>query len=40
MPGQARLRYRYLHYATPWFDYLFVSQDEMAAMLADTGWII
>ena len=38
MPGQIRLRVRYKKYATPWFDYLMVSQAEMTEVLADTGW--
>lgn len=40
MPGQVRIRVRYRNYATPWFDYLFVSRDEMAALLMGTGWIV
>jgi SAM-dependent methyltransferase len=38
MPGQLRLRVRHRSYATPWFDYLIVSQDEMRALLEGTGW--
>lgn len=38
MGGQLRLRIRYLDYATPWFDYLMASADEVRAMLAGTGW--
>jgi len=40
MPGQVRIRVRYRQYATPWFNYLFVSQDEMAALLTGTGWVV
>lgn len=40
MPGQVRIRVRYRKYATPWFDYLFVSQDEMAALTTGTGWVV
>ena len=40
MPGQARLRVRHKKYATPWFDYLFVSRDEMRLVLEGTGWAI
>lgn len=40
MPGQVRIRVRYRKYATPWFDHLFVSQDEMAALLTGTGWVV
>jgi SAM-dependent methyltransferase len=38
MSGQTRLRVRYLTYATPWFDYLLVSPDEMKELLEGTGW--
>jgi len=38
MSGQTRLRVRYLTYATPWFDYLLVSPDEMKQLLEGTGW--
>jgi len=40
MGGQVRLRSRYKSYKTPWFDYLFVSQSEMAEIVAGTGWKI
>ena len=38
MAGQLRLRIRYRTYATPWFDYLLVSKDEMRSILDGTGW--
>ena len=38
MSGQLRLRIRYQTYATPWFDYLLVSQEEMRKISAGTGW--
>ena len=38
MSGQTRLRVRYLTYATPWFDYLLVSPDEMKELVEGTGW--
>jgi SAM-dependent methyltransferase len=38
MPGQVRLRVRYKKYATPWFDYLFVSKEEMIGLLQGTNW--
>jgi SAM-dependent methyltransferase len=38
MPGQLKIRVRYLAYATPWFDYLFVSQPEMRKIVTGTGW--
>jgi len=40
MGGQVRIRVRYRKYATPWFDYLFVSRTEMREILKDTGWEI
>jgi SAM-dependent methyltransferase len=38
MPGQIGLRVRYKKYATPWFDYVLVSEDEMKHILKGTGW--
>ena len=38
MSGQTRLRVRYQTYATPWFDYLLVSPDEMKQLLEGTSW--
>jgi SAM-dependent methyltransferase len=38
MAGQVRVRVRYKRYATPWFDYLLVSPDEMKKLLRGTGW--
>ncbi len=40
MAGQIRLRVRFHQYATPWFDLLFVSPDELRDILAGTGWQI
>ena len=40
MAGQIRIRVRQENLATPWFDYLFVSPAEMAAIAADSGWRI
>ncbi|MDH4157895.1 MAG: class I SAM-dependent methyltransferase [candidate division Zixibacteria bacterium] len=37
-PGQARIRIRYKKYVTPWLSYLFLSKEEMTAVLEDTGW--
>ena len=37
MPGQVRMRVRHRKYATPWFDYLLVSRDEMKNILTGTG---
>ncbi len=38
LPGQLRIRVRYLNIIGPWFDYLLVSQAEMQQILAGTGW--
>jgi SAM-dependent methyltransferase len=40
MAGQLRLRVRYQKYASPWFDYLFASQQEMQRILQGTGWSV
>ena len=40
MGGQLRIRIRYQDRATPWFDYLFVSRDELREILRGTGWEI
>ncbi len=40
MSGQLKLRIRYQKYATPWFDYLMVSKEEMKTILEGTGWRI
>ena len=40
MPGQIRMRIRYRQYRSPWFDYLFVSKDEMHTIVEGTGWTI
>ena len=40
MPGQVRIRIRYLTYASPWFDYLLVSKGEMIKILQGTGWML
>jgi len=40
MSGQIRVRIRYLQYADEWFNYLFVSPQEMREIIADTGWQI
>ncbi len=40
MGGQLRLRIRYKQYATPWFDYLFVSKSELEEILVGTSWTI
>jgi SAM-dependent methyltransferase len=38
MSGQIRIRVRYRDHATPWFDYLLVSQEELEGLLEGTGW--
>jgi SAM-dependent methyltransferase len=38
MVGQIRIRVRYQKYATPWFDYLMVSKEEMENILDGTDW--
>ncbi len=40
MPGQTRIRVRYQNYATPWFDYLLVSRNEMHVIVRGTGWAV
>ena len=40
MSGQLKLRIRYKQYATPWFDYLFVSKAEIEDILDGTAWRI
>jgi SAM-dependent methyltransferase len=40
MGGQIRLRSRHKNLIGPWFDYLFVSRQEMKEILAGTGWKI
>jgi SAM-dependent methyltransferase len=38
--GQVRIRVRYRKYVNPWFDYLFVSNEEMERLLIGTGWAV
>jgi SAM-dependent methyltransferase len=38
MSGQLRLRIRYRDLATPWFDYLFLSREELGDLVDGTGW--
>ena len=40
LPGQLRLRVRYSNLKGPWFDYLLVTPDQMAEIVAGTGWRI
>jgi SAM-dependent methyltransferase len=39
MGGVERLRVRYRQYATPWYDVLFASREEVARLVDETGWI-
>lgn len=38
LPGALRIRVRYRRHATPWFDYLMVSPDEIREVLEPTAW--
>ena len=38
MAGQIRLRIRHRQWSTPWFDYLFVSPEEMDRLARSGGW--
>lgn len=38
MPGQLKMRVRFMQYSTPWYDYLIVSKSEMKDILNGTGW--
>lgn len=40
MGGQVRIRVRYQDLATPYFDFLIVSKDEMRRIVCGTGWRI
>ena len=40
MAGLERLRVRYRHYATPWYDVLFASRGEVAWLAEGTGWAV
>lgn len=40
MPGQIKIRVRYKKFIGNWFDYLFVSREEMEEMVDGTGWRI
>ena len=39
MGGIERLRVRYRNYATPWYDVLFASREEVVKLAAGTGWV-
>ena len=38
LPGHLRIRVRHGALATPWFDYLLASPEELRALAAGTGW--
>ncbi len=38
LPGQLRLRTRWANFATPWFEYLFVSVEGLAVLAEASGW--
>ena len=40
MGGQVRIRVRHKNYIGKWFDYLFVSKEEMNEILQGTGWAV
>ncbi len=40
LAGQIKMRIRYKNLINPWFDYLFVSKNELRGILKNTGWAI
>jgi SAM-dependent methyltransferase len=40
MGGVERLRVRYRQYATPWYDVLFASRQEVEALVEGPGWAV
>jgi hypothetical protein len=40
MIGQVRIRVRYRNLKGLWFDYLFVSKEEMEEISRSSGWMI
>jgi SAM-dependent methyltransferase len=38
LPGENRLRVRYRNMATPWFEWLTVSKDELGSIATSSGW--
>jgi SAM-dependent methyltransferase len=39
-PGHLRVRFRYDNFVGPWFNWLYVSRDEMKHIVRGTGWRI
>ncbi len=37
-PGQMSIRVRWRHLATPWFDYWFLSREDLESLAKRTGW--
>jgi SAM-dependent methyltransferase len=40
MGGVERIRLRHRQYATPWYDVLFASREELAELAEGTGWAV
>jgi SAM-dependent methyltransferase len=40
MPGQVRIRVAYRDLVTHWFDYLYLSPDELRALIEGSGWAL
>ena len=40
MGGIEHLRVRYRQYATPWYDVLFASRDEVTQLASESGWTV
>ena len=40
LAGQLRLRIRHLQLATPWWDFLFCTPEELEPILAPTAWAL
>ena len=40
MGGQIRIRVRHRDLATPWFDYLMVSREELRELVEPAGWTV
>ena len=40
LPGQVRLRIRHLQLATPWWDFLLCTPEELESIVAPTRWFL
>lgn len=40
MSGQSRFRLRFRDERTPWFDFLFLSLDELETLAGEAGWTV